>query len=91
VSSFFEKERTTPRWLLPSSSCVLALCHNLFDFFLRLKLFILCSLQHDNCNPNNSYHLVDILSTDCSGMRRSMEPFLQLSPLPSFCKFWCIT
>lgn len=91
VSSFFEKERNIPHWLLPSSSCVLALCHYLFDFFLRLKMFILCSLQHDNCNRNNSYHLVDILSTDCSGMQRSMEPFLQLSPLHSFCKFWCIT
>jgi len=85
VSSFFEKQRTTPHSLLPSSSsCVLALCHNLFDVFLRLKMFILCSLQHDNCNPNNSYHLVDILSPDCSSMRSMHGTFPTTFPFTSF-------
>jgi hypothetical protein len=111
TGSFFEKERTTPHWLLPSACEFFLLikrethltgCHHHHDvfslfvitclsFILRLKMFILCSLQHDNCNPNNSYQLVDIVSMDCSSMRRSMDPFLQLSPLLSFCKFWCIT
>jgi hypothetical protein len=72
-------------WLLPSSSCVVvALCHNLFDVFLRLKMFILCSLQHDNCNPNNSYHLVDILSTDCSSMRSMHGTFPTTFPFTFF-------
>lgn len=55
-----------------------------FDVFLRLKMFILCSLQHNNCNPNNSYHLVDILSTDCSSLRSMHGTFPTTFPFTFF-------